>query len=356
MKIGLKLLVGLLALALLAVLITTNPQSPDKPEDDTEQPMEAQGISMSFVGDILLASHVQSGVNRFGANHPFEKVKPLLSSSDFTVGNLESAVGMGGIPQPDKEYTFRADPMVLEGVKWSGIDVLSIANNHVLDFGSEVFDQTLNNISSSNLHYVGGGRNRAEAFSPVILEKGDKKIAVFAASRVVPDVSWHAGENSPGVAGVYDPRKLVEGIDYVRQQSDHIVVYLHWGTERETLPGSYQRRLARQLIDSGADVVVGTHPHVLQGFEFYNHGLIAYSLGNFVFTNLENDTLILTVNFGDEGIESSSIIPCMIRNYRPEPIKDINRIEEFYKMIEGRSFGVGVQDGKLVDRGIGEGF
>lgn len=305
-----------------------------------------KGISISFVGDILLASHVENRINQAGVNYPFEKVSGLLSTSDFTIGNLESAIGFGGKPSANKEYTFRANPRVLDGVKWSGIDILSVANNHVLDFGSIAFYETLENIKSRDMYYIGAGRDQTEAFKPVVQNKNGKKVVFFAASRVIPSGTWHAGENWPGVAGIYDPNKLLESMKDFSQE-DIVVVYLHWGIERESIPKPYQRNLAKLLIDNGADVVVGSHPHVLQGFEFYKDGLIAYSLGNFVFTNIKNNSMILTVHFDDNGIESAQIIPCLIKNYRPEPIENEDDKLSFYRMLEDISYGVEVNGGKL---------
>ena len=309
---------------------------------------KTQSISMSFVGDILLAGHVGEKINKDGVNYPFAKIRPMLISSDLSIGNLESAVGISGVPNSKKQYSFRADPKVLDGVKWSGIDILSIANNHVLDYGTEAFGETLDGIRSEGMYYVGAGKDDKEAYSPAIVEKHGKKIAVFAASRIVPSVDWHSGESWRGVASVYNPNKLINRIKGVRGQVDMIAVYLHWGVEKEIMPKSYQRGLARQLIDSGADIVVGSHPHVLQGFEFYKGKLIAYSLGNFVFTNLKNETLVLSVEYKQDGTQSARIIPCVINNYRPQMVQGDVEKQKFYKMIEQRSFGVNVEEGKLL--------
>jgi poly-gamma-glutamate synthesis protein (capsule biosynthesis protein) len=310
---------------------------------------KTQSISVSFVGDILLAGHVGEKINKDGVNYPFTKIRPILYSSDFSIGNLESAVGISGVANGNKQYAFRADPKVLKGVKWSGIDILSVANNHVLDYGPDAFKETLDGIRSEGMYYVGAGKDIDEAYSPAIVEKHGQKIAIFAVSRVVPSVDWHAGKNWRGVASIYNPDKLIDRMKSIRGQVDMIAVYLHWGVEKESMPKSYQRGLARQLIDSGADIVIGSHPHVLQGFEFYKGKLIAYSLGNFVFTNLNNETLILNVNYNQDGTQSVRIIPCLIKNYRPEMIETDKEKKEFYKMIEKRSFGVKVEEGKLME-------
>ena len=350
MKIILKIVVIIFLVAVSAIYYNnlSNKELGEKIIDTNKLPV-SRYVSIGFVGDILLASHVERRINETSVNFPFERVQEILASKDFAIGNLESAVGIGGSPVANKKYTFRANPKVLDGVKWSGIDVLSVANNHVFDYGKTAFNETLQNLKSHNLNYIGAGKDENEAYGPVILEKNGKKIAFLGASRVIPDVEWYAGKNKAGVAGVYNSAKLVEQIRKVEQEVDVVAVYLHWGVERETIPKPYQRNLAKILIDNGADIIVGTHPHVLQGFEFHKGKLIAYSLGNFVFTNLKSETLILTVEFGDQGLAIAEITPCLINNYRPEPIIDYNKRKDFYKMIEDRSFGVSIKDGKIVD-------
>jgi len=310
---------------------------------------EKKGISISFVGDILLASRIGININQYGTDYPFEKVKTLLSTSDFAVGNLESAVAVTGTPISGKEYTFRADPKVIAGIKNSGLDIVSLANNHVLDFGRDAFIETLRHIKDSGLNYIGAGEDIDEAYRPVIVEKDGKKAAVFAASRVIPSGSWYAGINTSGVAGAYNTERLVEEIENVRGNVDYVIVYLHWGTEREQEPNKLQKSLARLLIDSGADVVVGTHPHVLQGFEFYKGKVIAYSLGNFIFTNYNNPTVILNVVFDNKRVESVEVIPCMIKSYVPEPANDGQEKQDIYQLLEDRSINVRIVDGKLFE-------
>jgi len=308
-----------------------------------------KGISISFAGDILLASGVGNKIDQYGPDYPFEKVKTLLSKSDFAVGNLESAVAVTGTPAADKEFTFRADPKVIDGIKNSGLDIVSLANNHVLDFGRDAFIETLNHIKDSGLNYIGAGEDIDEAYRPIVVEKDGKKVAVFAASRVIPSGSWYAGIKTSGVAGAYNAERLLEEIENVRENVDYVIVYLHWGTEREQEPNKLQKNLARLLIDGGADVVVGTHPHVLQGFEFYKGKIIAYSLGNFIFTNYNNPTVILNVVFDNKRVESVEVVPCMIKNYVPEPTNDDQEKQNIYQLLEDRSVNVRIVDGKLFE-------
>lgn len=307
-----------------------------------------KGIMISFVGDILLASGVGRKIDSEGVNYPFKRVKDYLSSSDLAIGNLESAVAVSGTPVKGKEYTFRADPKVIGGLKYSGIDIVSLANNHILDFGKEAFIETLGHIGDSGLKYIGAGEDIDEAFRPAIVEIKNKKIAVFGASRVIPAVSWYAGKNTPGVAGAYNSERLINEIRAVKGDVDYVIAYMHWGTERETVSNKIQRSLARNLIDNGADIVVGTHPHVLQGFEFYKGKIIAYSLGNFVFTNYNNPTIILNVIL-DHNVESAQVIPCMIRSYVPTPTSTEREKQEIFQMLEDRSVNAKIVDGNIFE-------
>lgn len=315
---------------------------------------EKEGTTISFVGDILLASRVGRMIDEHGPDYPFEKVASYLSSSDFSIGNLESAVAVSGAPT-EKEYTFRADPMVIGGIKSSGLDIVSLANNHVLDFGTEAFIETLEHLKNGGINYIGAGENIDEAYRPVIIrnKKNEEKIAVFAASRVIPSGSWYAGKSNPGVAGAYNPERLVEEIKRVKGDVEYVAVYLHWGTERELNPNKYQRSLARTLIDNGADIVVGAHPHVLQGFEFYKGKIIAYSLGNFIFTNYNTPTVILNVNLDKKRIKSVNLVPCMIKSHVPEPVVQSEAREDIYRMLEDRSINAKVVDGNIFEYNAG---
>lgn len=344
-------LITLIILGICGCSIQKQPSEIGQQQDIQNPEEESKDITISFVGDILLASRVGTMVNQKGVNAPFEKVKDILLGTDYAMGNLESAVAETGEPLK-KKYTFRAEPKVLEGLKWSGIDIVTVANNHALDFGREAFVETMEHLNSVGIMCVGGGINAEKAYSPVILEKKGKRIAVLGASRVISDSSWCAGENRPGLAGVYDTKPLINSIKNVRDDVDYVVVYLHWGDERATIPNKHQKNIGKLLIDNGVDVVIGSHPHVLQGFEFYKGKLIAYSLGNFVFTNnpnVSNKTMILEVEFGENGLKSAHIIPCVINNFSPEPIINEAERQKIYDMLKGISFNTDIIEGWLGD-------
>lgn len=162
-------------------------------------------------------------------------------------------------------------------------------------------------------------------------------------------VSWTAGENTPGLAVTYDPKRTLEEIASAKKQADIVVVYVHWGEERKEMPLDYQKNMARAYIDEGADIVVGSHPHVLQGLEFYKGKLIAYSLGNFIFTDSRKDTMVLQAEVNKSGVESVRIIPCRIENLRPVLIKDEEESSKLIEKVESLSFDVEINMDGFVD-------
>jgi poly-gamma-glutamate synthesis protein (capsule biosynthesis protein) len=234
---------------------------------------------------------------------------------------------------------------VLPGLRAAGIDAVSVANNHTLDFGREALLQTLAHLKAASLSAAGAGKNAADAHKPVLLTADGRRVALVAASRVLP-AGWHAGASHPGIAGAYDPAKLLRAIAAARPSADVVVAYLHWGVERAPLPEAYQRKLARRCIDAGADLVIGSHPHVLQGFEYYKDKLIAYSLGNFVFTNHGKTTAILQTAFSGSTM-TATLLPCTIQRYRPTPMRDA-ACGAVFTELQRRSFGVRISaDGHI---------
>ncbi|MGI6661968.1 MAG: CapA family protein [Bacillota bacterium] len=275
-------------------------------------------ITLAFVGDILLNVTVGDLIKREGPMAPWEGVKDILSRADFAIGNLECAVGTTGEPLPGKEWTFRADPATLDGLIGAGIDVVSLANNHTLDYGTECLLETVALVRQAGIQTAGAGANLAEAFKPVILEKDGVSVGLLAINMIYPTVSWGAGEDSPGQA--IDDTWHMYTVQHVRNlasQVDIVAVYVHWSEERQEVPTGWTIRMAKALREAGAHLVVGSHPHILNGFDYDGTNLTAYSLGNFVFTTRpENPRLqigaVLEVTVSKRGVESASLIPTRI--------------------------------------------
>jgi poly-gamma-glutamate synthesis protein (capsule biosynthesis protein) len=240
-------------------------------------------VRLLFVGDIMMGGRVGELLEREGYDYPYRHVGAALREADLAVGNLENPITDRGEPA-DKTWTFRMSPLAVPALKESGFDVLSLANNHVLDYGTDGLLDTIRHLDEAGIGRVGGGNDADEAYLPYYTEVQGIRIACLGFSHVVPEVGWKAGKNHPGVADMYDTRRAVETIKAVRENADLVVVMVHWGIERAEEPEPYQVKKGREFIDAGADLVIGSHPHVLQGIESYKGKWIAYSLGNFIFT------------------------------------------------------------------------
>lgn len=294
---------------------------------------EEKTVSISIVGDILMDSSVRAQINKNGIEYPWEMVKEYFQNDDITIGNLETSITTRGTKWEDKQFNFRSDPNNLKAMKEAGIDVLALANNHTLDYGYEGLLDTLSYLDKNDIKRAGGGKNKQEAIEGAIIEKNGLKIGVLSFSRVVPDVKWYATDKRPGIVGAYDPHisEVIVRIEEMKKEADIVILSIHWGVELSATPRKQEMDLGKKLIDAGADIIMGHHPHVLQGVEIYKGKPIFYSLGNFVFgtkNELTSNTMIGQINFIDKDIDNIKIIPCSIIAGRPIPIIDDKRIEK----------------------------
>ncbi len=236
-----------------------------------------------FAGDIMLADLPGKAVAR-GVD-PFAEFAEILAAADGAIGNLECVVARGGVAVK-KPWTFRADPAVLPVVV-RHFDVVSLANNHTGDYGHDAFLEQLDLLEKAGLRWFGGGRDCAQARLPHIVEAGGLRVALLGYNEFKPR-SFEAGPTWPGVAWSVD-EQVVADIKAARakHRADLVIPFVHWGWEHEG-ENDRQKALARTMIDAGADVVVGGHPHVTQGVEYHRGKLIVYSLGNFVFDGFED--------------------------------------------------------------------
>ncbi len=291
--------------------------------DTTEPRPKPPVVVISWVGDIYLAGSVNTMARLRGMDYLLADVSDTLKADSLTVGNLECSASTTGTPEKGKEFTFQAPPALLEGLRDGGIEMVSLANNHALDYGKDALIEMLKHLRGAGLRFAGAGANLDSAAAPAFFSVAGQKVAVLCFSRVISNQSWHAGAHTPGVAGAYDPARLLSGIAAARDSGAIVAVYLHWGEEKKDRPEPYQQVLARRCIEAGAHLVVGTHPHVLQGFEFHQGGLIAYSLGNFIFSNRDGrPTVILRTKFVGDSLASAAVVPCRIPYLRPELVRD----------------------------------
>lgn len=309
--------------------------SPDKKPAAVMQPVPQAveippepEIRFIAVGDINLARKVDRLMSAYGMDYPFKGLNGRLKEADFTFGNLECAVSDRGSPLPGKGIWLRARPEVMGELNNCGFDILSVANNHSLDYDTEAFLDTLNYINRSGILSVGGGVDIMEARQPRIVESNGLTMG-FLAYTEMADMIWSyqyprklkATDTIPGLAP-FEYESILQDVRNLNRYVDFVVLSLHWGTEYAHSPSSLQVEQAHGLVDAGADIIIGHHPHVIQGVEVYNQGLIAYSLGNFIFDqNWSDETregLVLELCLKDSGLEGAKLLPVIIIESQPK--------------------------------------
>ena len=309
-----------------------------EPEDST--------IRFVFAGDILLSDHVLAAYNKTGTIGSVvdQGLRDVIDGSDVFMANQEFPFSNRGSAAADKQFTFRLPPEKVSLLKEMGIDIVTLANNHALDFGTDALLDTCDTLDEAGIYRVGAGANLEEARKPVIMEIKGKTIGFLGASRVIPVGSWNATATSPGMLTTYDPAMLLEDIKSAKETCDFVIVYVHWGIERDEYPQDYQRTMGKQYIDAGADMVIGSHPHVLQGMEYYNSKPIVYSLGNFVFGSSIPKTALLTADWDGENL-SLAFVPGTSSGGYTRPLTGEDEKQAFYQYLTGLSYGV-VIDGE----------
>ncbi len=284
---GFFLVLGLAFLAGAVFLIEPEVMeiTPPHRQDDVGliEEIEEKEITIMLVGDIMLDRGVRFMIDEHGAEDfrfPFLRIADYLKGADIVFGNLESVISDKGT-MVGSIYSFRAVPKAIEGLIYAGFDVVSVANNHIFDYGREAMEDSFLRLREAGIDFVGGGFNEKEAYDPVIKEIENTKIA-FLAYTNLGSPHWAAkGENS-GIAWLEEER-IKEDVKEAKKQADLIIVSLHYGDEYQLKPNPFQISISRVAIDAGADLVAGHHSHVIQPVEKYNQGHIAYSLGNFIF-------------------------------------------------------------------------
>lgn len=248
-------------------------------------PLLAEPVTLIFAGDIMLDDGPGRLIGQGG--DPLLPFSAILKEADYRIANLECPIAEGGSQFDNKIYSFRAKPRVLP-VLQGRFDAVSLANNHSGDYGQSAFLETLHHLDNAGIARFGGGRNLAEAHQPLWINRKGLKIAVLGYNEFKPR-SFEAGAEWPGIAWSEDDQVISDIRAAKTAGADLIIPFMHWGWEKETQPSERQQTLARRMIDEGAALVVGGHPHVTQGAEVYKGKPIIYSLGNFVFDGFDYD-------------------------------------------------------------------
>jgi poly-gamma-glutamate synthesis protein (capsule biosynthesis protein) len=283
-------------------------------------------LQLAAVGDIMLGGSAVPKLRREGYDYPFLLVQPILRQADVVFGNLEGPLTDAGQAEPDKRYVFRSPPAkVAPALAAAGFTVVSLANNHTMDYGVEGLKQTMAALDEAGIQHTGAGMNLQEARRPAFVKSGDYTLGFLAYSLTFPESFWAQGQR-PGTAFGHASHVRAD-VAAARDQADVVVVSFHWGREATTELRDYQSKLAHAAIDSGATVVLGHHPHILQGIEHYKHGIIFYSLGNFVFGSYSRKatrSIIALLNLRGAKVLEVKLIPVNVDNielvFQPQPL------------------------------------
>ena len=284
-------------------------------------------LRISAVGDIMLDGTARPEMEKNGYNYAFEGTRELLKQSHIVVGNLEGPLTERGKKEADKKYIFRSPPdKVAKALRYAGFDVVSLANNHSLDYGQVGMEDSIDSLARYGIRHMGAGNNSKEARAPTFVPVGNQMVAFLAYSLTFPESYW-ATSKQAGTAFGHEAH-VVADVKRARAVADVVVVSFHWGQESKTELREYQTRLGRAAIDAGAQAVIGHHPHILQGVERYKDGVILYSLGNYTFGSFSEKarvSAIAQLYFNGSRLNKVRMTPINVLNtevlFQPQPLK-----------------------------------
>jgi len=292
-----------------------------------ESPEKESPVStLLFTGDIMMDRGVEYYIEKQGKGDykfPFLKIADYLQEADILIGNLEGPVSDKGV-KTGSIYSFRMNPKAVEGLTYAGFDILSLANNHIFDYTKEALTDTFSRLKEADIDYFGAGTNREQAYSPLIKELNDTKIA-FLTYTNLGSLNWQAETTTAGISWLTQ-KNLEQGIKSAKEKADIIIVSFHIGEEYKAEPDETQKYFSRLVIDYGADLVISHHPHVVQKQEIYKEKYIFYSLGNFVFDQgFSKETMkgqIVKVTIKDKKIQDITPIDIKMNEYfQPEIVE-----------------------------------
>lgn len=290
------------------------------------EPRKDQKLTMTMVGDVMMGRHVEEVTKRHGADYLFRHVKPYFDASDYVSGNFEHPIlkdDVNKYEKAEKSIHLRTDMDAIHAVKNAGFTVMNLANNHLMDYGEEGLRDTLDVFDRYNMEYVGGGENRKEAKEHINYQDvNGVRVATLGFTDAFVEGTI-ATKDRNGLLSA-NPDVLFDMIEKAKNEdhgnADLVVVNVHWGQEYDTEATPRQKALAKAMVDAGADIIIGHHPHVLQSFDVYKDGIIFYSLGNFVFDQgwtRTKDSAMVQYNLTEDGTASIDVIPLQIEEVAP---------------------------------------
>ena len=335
---------------------TSTTEEPTTEEPTTEEPTTTQPpyepITLAFAGDMYLSDKLYGYYQKDGLTGFLgQSILDIFQKTDIMVANHEYVAT--DLPESAKDtiqiYNFKA-PTARE-VLWDemGVDIVSLANNHAMDYGLQSLVDCLDTIDKLNVKYIGAGRNLADAKKAEIYEMNGKKVAILASCYFIPGWSWYAQENRPGVMTTYEGTDrygmVKDEIKRLKEEEgcDVVGVYVHYGKEHTTQIISRQKNVSYGYIDSGADFIIGSHAHNLQGIEIYKDAPIYYNLRNFLFTNKATDTMVVNLVINEDNSITTKITPCKSKSFKVWEATGQEALDIF-KHIESISVNVEIDD------------
>jgi poly-gamma-glutamate synthesis protein (capsule biosynthesis protein) len=316
----------ILPILLIALVITTwmgRAEEVKTVELNSDQP-----FTMTMVGDVMMGRYVEEVTEKHGYEYLFRYMKPYFSNSDYVSGNYEHTAlkeDVSNYKEADTPIRLNSNTSGVEAVKDAGFSVVSLANNHMMDYEEQGLLDTIDEFKSADMHYVGVGSNSAEAKNSI--DYADVN-GVRVATLGFTDVYGKDAVSKNDKAGLLNsnPDLLFEmigkAIDAKQGNADLVVVNMHWGQEYSTSTTARQTDLAKAIIDAGADIIIGHHPHVLQSFDVYKDGIIFYSLGNFIFDQgwtRTKDSAMVQYHLAEDGKATIDVVPLQIEEATPRP-------------------------------------
>lgn len=323
--------------------VTAAPTTRPAPTTTTTRPGgNGQPVTFAFGGDVHFEGNLRARLGQ--PSTALSSVAPLLAGADIAMVNLEAAITERGTPSA-KAYNFRSPPSAFVALRSAGVDVTTMANNHGMDFGTEGLADSLAARAGAGIPVLGIGANATEAYAPWRTTVRGQRIAVLAATDVLDDwliSAWSATDTQGGLASAKGTQqaRLEAAVRAARRGTDTLVVYLHWGAEGNTCPTPRQRELAAALVAAGADIVVGTHAHRVQGGGRYGDAFVDYGLGNFIFYNESGEsgrTGVLRVTAVGRRITGYEWVPARISGGLPRVLDEPARSQDLAEFANRRA-------------------
>lgn len=329
------------------------PEAEDIPDDTSYD------FTMCFAGDINLDENW--GTTQYMDSQPngiydciSKEMIDAMQSADIMCLNNEFTYSMGGSPMPNKAYTFRAKPERVEILHKLGVDAVTMANNHVYDYGKDALLDTFAVLEDAGIPYFGAGRTLEDATEPLYMEVDGKTVALVAASRAEKNIMTpQATDDKPGILRCYDTELFLQTIKKAKENADFCIAFVHWGTEYSYELEQVQLSTGKEYLDAGADVIIGAHSHCLQGMEYYDGKPIIYSLGNYWFNGKTLDTMLVQLHFSGDGTKTQlevRVIPAVQSGYRTTYASEASEQRRIYDFLESISVNVEIlDDGTVIE-------